>query len=305
MVGHEMDDDPRKTRVEDGDTVIFYNYRGDRPRQLIRAFTLDEEAWQNVHPSPESGQHGFNRGERPRDLEIVTLTRYEEGLDVSVAFPKQPPLESILGETLAREGLRQFRCAETEKFAHVTFFFNDYREAPFEGESREMAQSPQVATYELAPEMSAAKVTDLVIGRIAGGETDFILVNYANGDMVGHTGDLEAAVRAAEAVDAGVERLVEATLEAGGALIVTADHGNAEQMFDPETGERHTAHTTYDVECILVDERVRDRASGNPVDASPRLRSGGRLADIAPTLLDMMDLEVPAAMTGRSLLDVP
>jgi 2,3-bisphosphoglycerate-independent phosphoglycerate mutase len=294
---------PEESRIRDGDTVIFYNYRGDRPRQISRAFVMDD-FYGRVPRSPGSGEPGFERGPK-LDLSWVTMTAYEEELNrwVEVAFPKPPPMEAIAGELLAELGLTQFRCAETEKFAHVTFFFNDYRDEPFPGESRRMAQSPQVATYDLAPEMSAAEVRDAVLARLAGDDCeDFILVNFANTDMVGHTGSLDAATRAAEVVDACVGRLVDATLERGGKLIVTADHGNSEQMWDPETEAPHTAHTTYDVECIVVDPDRVSLASGDSTEPSAALRSDGRLADVMPTVLQLMGLAPPVVMTGRSLL---
>ena len=295
--------DAGESRVRDGDTVIFYNYRGDRPRELVRAFRMDPFHGE-VAPSPDSGEPGFDRGPR-LDLAFVTLTAYQEELNryVEVAFPKPPRMEDIGGAYLSRLGLRQFRASETEKFPHVTFFFNDYREQPFPGEARQMAQSPQVATYDQKPEMSAREVADSVLARLrAERPDDFLLVNFANTDMVGHTGSLEAAIRAAETVDALVGELVDATLERGGRLIVTADHGNAEQMWDPETKAPHTAHTTYDVELIVVDaERTAD-ATGSTVEPSPALRRDGRLADVFPTLLELLGLPVPEAMEGRSLL---
>jgi 2,3-bisphosphoglycerate-independent phosphoglycerate mutase len=202
---------------------------------------------------------------------------------------------NIGGDYLAQHGKTQFRCAETEKFPHVTFFFNDYREEPFPGEGRQMAQSPKVATYDLKPEMSANEVCDIVLSRInADDGEDMIIVNFANGDMVGHTGKLDAAIKAVETVDACVQKIVDATLAKGGKLIVTADHGNAEQMFDPQTNAPHTAHTLYDVDCIIVDEEL---------SADTPLREGGRLADIFPTALALMGLEKPAEMTGVSLLE--
>lgn len=294
----------RETRIRDGDTVVFTNYRGDRPREITRAFVLDDFHG-HVAPSPDTGERGFDRGEK-LDLEYVTMTSYEEDLEpwVEVAFPKPPKMEQIAGACLAEQGLRQFRCAETEKFPHVTFFFNDYREEPFPGESREMAQSPRVATYDLQPEMSAHEVRDLVLRRLEAEDCeDFLLVNFANADMVGHTGKLDAAIRAVEVVDACVGEIVEATLAHGGKLIVTADHGNAEQMWDPETEAPHTAHTTYDVDCIVVDPQRRDDATGDPDAPSPALRRDGRLSDVFPTILELMGLPRPEAMTGRSLLE--
>jgi 2,3-bisphosphoglycerate-independent phosphoglycerate mutase len=292
------------SRISDGDTVIFYNYRGDRPREITKAFVLPDDKWSQVPPSPESGKRGFDRGRR-LDVHFVTMTAYEEDLNpyVHVAYPKPAKMADIAGQYLSKLGLRQFRTAETEKFPHVTFFFNDYREEPFPGEGRQMAQSPKVATYDLKPQMSAYEVCDIVLKRIAAADAeDFILVNFANGDMVGHTGSLPAAIKAVETVDECVGKIVDATLAKGGCLIVTADHGNAEQMFDPTTNAPHTAHTTYDVECILVDPRHAQLASGSEDRPSPALREGGRLADVMPTLLAMMGLPKPAAMEGQSLL---
>ena len=273
------DGQPR-ARIESGDAVIFYNYRGDRPRELIRAFQLDEFA-------------EFDRGDRV-ELFFVTMTLYEKSLPVRVAFPKTARLANITGDLLARANLRQFRCAETEKYPHVTFFFNDYREEPFPGEDRQIVPSPKVATYDLKPEMSALEVTEEMLRRIASEQYDAFILNYANGDMVGHTGKLDAAVRACETVDACVGRVLNAFQKRNGIAIVTADHGNAEQMIHPETGGPHTAHTTYDVDLIVVDDRCKGR----------RLREGGRLADVMPTSLEMLGIDTPSEMEGRSLLSV-
>lgn len=297
------DGDASESRIKDGDAVIFYNYRGDRPRELTRAF-CQPDFQGNVKPSPDSGEKGFDRsvaGKPQLNLAgYVCMTAYDETFYqfpmIRVAFDKPPKMKNIGGEYLANLGKTQFRCAETEKFPHVTFFANDYREEPFDGETREIAQSPKVATYDLQPEMSAESVTREVLKRIQGDGVDvpdFILVNYANGDMVGHTGKLDAAIKAVEAVDQCVGRLVDATLEAGGRLIVTADHGNAEQMYIPEADSAHTAHTTYDVECIIVDPHL---------DKSTKLREDGRLADIFPTALKLMGLDKPEEMTGQSLV---
>ncbi|MAE64811.1 MAG: phosphoglycerate mutase (2,3-diphosphoglycerate-independent) [Phycisphaeraceae bacterium] len=294
--------DWRESRIRDGDAVIFYNFRGDRPREITRAFVLPEFLG-HVPPSPDTGTPGFDRGPK-LDVRFVTMTAYERELDryVQVAFPKPPKMQDITGAFLADRGLCQFRAAESEKFPHVTFFFNDYRDEPFEGETQAKAPSPQVQTYDLKPEMSAEAVTELVLGRMAADDCEpFILVNYANGDMVGHTGDLDAAIRAIQTVDECVGRVVDAALERGGASIVTADHGNAEQMFDPDSEAPHTAHTTYDVECIIVDPRSVGMASGDADRPSKQLRHG-RLADVMPTVLQMMGLEAPGAMTGRSLI---
>jgi 2,3-bisphosphoglycerate-independent phosphoglycerate mutase len=281
-------------RIKDGDTVIFYNYRGDRPREISAAFVFPDDKWETVKPSPDSGRAGFDRGKK-LDIEYVTMTAYWDELTpyVKVAFPKPPKLKNIVGECISALGLTQFRCAETEKFPHVTFFFNDYRDEPFPGENREIIQSPKVATYDQQPEMSAAGVRDAVLRRLAAEDCEpFIVVNFANGDMVGHTGSLPATIKACEVVDECVGMIVEATLKRGGSLIVTADHGNAEQMWDPATNAPHTAHTTYDVPLIVVGSEFKGR----------RLREGGRLADIAPTMLAMMGLEQPREMTGKSLI---
>ncbi len=292
-------DEARLTRINDGDTVIFYNYRGDRPRELVSAFVLpnfDKNSPDAVKPSPDSGRRGFARGAK-LDLNFVTMTSYAEFLSpyVTVAFPKPPKMEDIAGQWWSKSGLRQFRCAETEKYPHVTFFFNDYRDEAFEGEHRENPQSPKVATYDLKPEMSAEAVCQAVLGRLAdsGANADSVLVvNFANGDMVGHTGNLEATIKACATVDACVGRIVEAVLKRRGSLIITADHGNAEQMFDPNTNSPHTAHTVYDVPLHVVGEAFKGR----------KLRAGGRLADIVPTSLSMMGMERPGSMTGESLL---
>ncbi len=285
-----------ETRITDGDTVIFFNYRGDRPREITRAFVLPEFEG-HVKPSPDSGKQGFARGPR-LSLNYVTMTSYEEALApyVHIAFPKPPKLANIMGAHLSAQNLTQFRCAETEKFPHVTFFFNDYRDEPFAGESREIIQSPRVATYDQQPEMSAAGVLNAVLERLADKDCEsFIVVNFANPDMVGHTGSLEAAIHACQTVDACVGKIMNATLARAGSLIITADHGNAEQLWNPETGSPHTAHTTYDVPLHVVGERFQGRS----------LRESGRLADLAPTALDMMGLPRPPEMTGESLLASP
>ncbi len=281
--------DSEGTFIGEGDAVIFYNFRGDRPRQITKAFTLDDEAWANVQGG------GFARGDRIGNLYFCAMTGYEQGLPVSaIAFEKPPKLREILGQVVSDAGRTQFRCAETEKFAHVTFFFNDYREEPFEGERRKLCPSPrEVSTYDQKPEMSAREVCREVLERLGAEDgEDLLVVNFANPDMVGHTGNLDAVVKAVEVVDECVGQIVRATLICGGALIVTADHGNAEQMWSPENDSPHTAHTTYDVPLLIVGEAYRNRS----------LRDGGRLADIAPTLLEMMGIAPPEAMTGRSLI---
>lgn len=285
---------PSEGVIRDGDSVVFFNFRGDRPRELCKAFVLGEPAFRALTGG------GFDRDAVPRDLFFATMANYEEGLPVRVIFQRPPKMESILGDAVARAGLTQFRCAETEKFPHVTFFFNDYREAPFPGESRELIPSPRdVSTYDQKPQMSARGVCDAVLARLRAADTEpLIIVNFANGDMVGHTGVLAAAIRACAVVDGCVGEILEAVGARGGAAIVTADHGNAEQMLDPRTNMPHTAHTNYDVPISAVGSDAGGRSLHGRF-----LRSGGRLADIAPTLLQLMGLPIPGAMTGRSLLE--
>ena len=273
--------------IRDGDAVVFFNFRGDRPREIAKVFVQTDTEWAEIKGG------GFDRGAKLDNLFFASMTRYEKTLNTQVIFEKPPRMEKILGQHLADLGLKQFRCAESEKHPHVTYFFNDYQEEPHEGERHQEVPSPKhVPTYDQKPEMSAYEVTDVVLEAIRGGEFDFVLVNYANGDMVGHTGSLEAAIRAVETVDECVGRVVDATLEAGGALVVTADHGNCEQMIEPKSGRPHTAHTTYDVDLIVVD----DDSTG------ASLTEDGRLADIAPTVLALLGLEQPGEMTGQSLL---
>ena len=280
--------------IGDGDSVIFYNFRGDRPREMVKAFMLDDAAWSCV-PNALAECGGFDRGAKLNDLFFATMSAYEQGLPVSaVAFEKPAKMPHILGEVVSTAGLTQFRCAETEKFPHVTFFFDDYRDEPFPGTTRELIQSPkEVTTYDQKPEMSAAGVCEAVLRRLDAPDCEpLIVVNFANPDMVGHTGKLDAAIKAVETVDACVGRIVDATLKRGGSTIVMADHGNAEQMWDTMNNCPHTAHTVYDVPVIVVGDKFKSLA----------LRSGGRLADIAPTVLAMMGLPKPAEMTGQSLL---
>ena len=264
--------------VQNGDSVLFYNYRGDRPRELTKAFTSPDFA-------------GFDRGAQ-LDLHFTTMTAYEEGLPVKVAYPKPPKMHNILGEVIAARQLKQFRCAETEKFPHVTFFFNDYREPPFPGEDRTIVASAKVSTYDQQPEMSAYGIADEVVKRINTNDYGLLVVNFANGDMVGHTGVLSAAVKAVEHVDVCCGKILDALERQNGIAIVTADHGNCEQMIDPETGGPHTAHTTYPVELVVMDKRFQGK----------KLNEGGRLADVAPTILHMLGLPRPEEMTGRSLI---
>lgn len=264
--------------ARDGDGFFCLNFRADRAREILLAVGEDAFA-------------GFERGARPHWAALLGMVDYSKTHDsfMAAAYPKRPVVNT-LGSWVAAHGLRQFRLAETEKYPHVTFFLNGGREAPEEGEDRYMAPSPKVATYDLKPEMSAAEVTDHLVEAIGKGY-DLIVVNYANPDMVGHTGMLSAAIAAVETVDTGLGRALAALEEAGGAMIVTADHGNCEVMIDPVTGGPHTAHTTNPVPVVLV---------GGPAGA--RLRNG-RLADLAPTLLDLMGLPLPPEMTGRSLIE--
>jgi len=263
-------------RVQDGDAIVYLNFRPDRARQITWAFM-------------EDGFDAFPRRRRPRDLVFVTMTDYRVGLpNVLVAFPPQPVVP--MAQLLETHGLRQLHAAETEKYAHVTYFFNGGREEPFAGEDRVLVPSPKVATYDQRPEMSAVGVADAIVEAIRSGTYDFAIVNYANPDMVGHTGDIEAALAAMAATDAAVGRTVDAALGAGGCVLITADHGNAEEMLFPD-GSRNTQHSTNRVPVLLA---ARDAGSY-------RLRDGG-LRDVAPTLLELMGLAVPERMTGRSLL---
>lgn len=268
--------------VEAGDGVIFFNFRPDRARQLTQALV-----------SPDF--NGFERSLIP-NLSFVTFTQYDASLPVHVAFEPQN-LNNILGEVIAHHGLKQFRTAETEKYAHVTYFFNGGIEEPLEGEDRELVSSPMVATYDKAPAMSAKQVTDVAIAAVAKQIYSLIVINYANPDMVGHTGNIGAAVQAIETVDHCLGRLLERINQAGGTAIIIADHGNAEYMKD-EQGNPWTAHTTNPVPFILVEGEKR-KIPGYGTNVI--LRSDGRLADVAPTILDILKLPKPAEMTGRSM----
>ena len=279
-------------RISDSDAVIFYNFRGDRPRQLCKAFCTTEFPFEAIGKDGLIQQMGFERRKK-LEIKFVTMTEYERGLPVEVAIPKPPKTHNILGAYASEVGLTQFRCAETEKFPHVTFFFNDYRDEPFDREDRQIIPSPRdVSTYDQKPEMSAPEVTEEMLRRIASDKYDLFILNYANGDMVGHTGSLPASIKAVETVDACVGKVVNAVMAKGGALIVTADHGNCEQLVDPETGGPHTAHTTYPVNLIVVDDRFK----------GCQLKTDGRLADIAPTTLKLLGLDQPPEMTGQSLI---
>lgn len=269
--------------VEAGDGVIFFNFRPDRARQLTQAF---------VDPNFD----GFERSPI-ESLNFVTMTQYDGSLPTRVAFTPQN-LSNILGEVIAEHGLKQFRTAETEKYAHVTYFFNGGLEDPLEGEERELIASPSVATYDQAPAMSAKQVTNTAIAAIQKGIYSLIVINYANPDMVGHTGNMDATVQALQSVDQEIGRLLEGIIKAGGSAIITADHGNSEYMWD-ENHRPWTAHTTNPVPLILVEgEKLKIPGYGTDV----LLRADGRLADIAPTILDILNLPKPPEMTGLSLL---
>lgn len=262
--------------IEPGDTVLFYNFRADRMRQISRSFVFSEF-------------DGFSRTYIP-DLTLVTMTAYEADLPVTVLFP-DIDITNPLAEVLSKNGRFQFHAAETEKYAHVTYFFNGGRETPFPGEDRQMAPSPKVATYDLKPEMSAHELTELVLERIRSQDDDFILVNFANPDMVGHTGILEAAIKAVETVDECAGRLVAAINEKGGVALVTADHGNCEIMVDLKTGNPHTYHTTQPVSFLVIGQEYF------------WLRPRGILADVAPTVLHLLGIPQPVEMTGQSLIE--
>ncbi len=263
--------------MQDGDGLLCFNFRADRVREILSALL-------------DPGFDGFARKRLPKLAAAVGLTQYSTHLDqfMQTMFPPQP-MTNKLGEVVAVAGRTQLRMAETEKYPHVTYFLNGGEETPVAGEDRTMVPSPKVATYDLQPEMSAGELTDKAVAAIGSGKYDLIVLNFANPDMVGHTGSLEAAIEAVETVDGCLGRIAAAVEEAGGALLVTADHGNAEMMRDPETGGPHTAHTTNPVPVMLI---------GGPTPAL----ADGRLADIAPTLLALMALKQPAEMTGTSLL---
>ncbi|MYD11300.1 MAG: 2,3-bisphosphoglycerate-independent phosphoglycerate mutase [Chloroflexi bacterium] len=260
-----------------GDVALCFNFRADRMRQLTQVFVKrDVAAAADIQPIA--------------DLRLITMTEYMAGLTEDVLFPVEL-LRNTLAETLSRAGLTQYHTAETEKYPHVTFFFNGRNEAPFPGETRHIVPSPQVATYDLQPAMSARELTEATLKRLLTHDDDFLLVNFANPDMVGHTGSLSAAIEAVSVVDACAGQLVEAVVKQGGVAIVTADHGNCERMVDAVTGEPHTYHTVGPVSLFVID-------ADNRYD----LRSWGRLADVAPTVLDLLGVDQPPVMTGRSLV---
>lgn len=260
--------------VEDNDSIIFFNFRPDRAIQLSNAFTDDE--WEH-----------FDRGTRAKNVKFVTMTLYNPSIKADVAF-EPIEMKNVIGEVLSDKGLTQLRIAETEKYPHVTFFMNGGRNEEFPGENRILIPSPKVETYDLQPEMSAYEVTDALVADIEADKSDAIILNFANPDMVGHSGMLEPTIKAIEAVDENLGRVVDAIIAKGGYAIIFADHGNADTMITPE-GNPHTAHTTVPVPVIVTKKDVT-------------LREGGRLADIAPTMLDLLNVEKPAEMTGESLI---
>ena len=272
----DSEDEPLTT-VSDNDSIIYFNFRPDRARELTKAFKLE-------------GFDGFETKDI-KNLTFVTMTQYDENIKtVEVAYKPQV-LVNTFGEYISKKGYTQLRTAETEKYAHVTFFFNGGKEEPYEGESRILVNSPKVATYDLQPEMSAYEVTDNVVKAIEDRMYDVIIMNYANGDMVGHTGNLEKTIEAVEALDECVGRVISKIEEVGGEALITADHGNCELMIDLKTGEPITSHSTYDVPLIVVSNRVKTLNSG-------------RLCDLTPTLLTMMGEEIPEEMTGVSLVEI-
>jgi 2,3-bisphosphoglycerate-independent phosphoglycerate mutase len=287
-------------RISDNDAVLFFNYRSDRGRQLTQAFT-DEEFDRSLkevsqEPGAAAADHPpivtkFRRDVWPR-TNFTTMTRYSDALPCPIAFEPRPQRDG-LGETASKAGLKQLRIAETEKYPHVTYFFSGGIETPWEGEDRVLVSSPKIATYDLQPAMSSWEVTQKVVAAIDSEKYDLIVLNYANPDMVGHTGILEAAIESVEASDKGLGEILKSIEHVGGVLLVIADHGNCEQMLDYVTGEPHTAHTTNPVPCILVGAN----------QSSTRLRAGGRLADVSPTLLELLGVPQPAAMTGQSLIE--
>ncbi|HVS32265.1 MAG TPA: 2,3-bisphosphoglycerate-independent phosphoglycerate mutase [Thermoanaerobaculia bacterium] len=264
-------------KLEDGDALLFFNFRADRMRQIVTALT-------------DPGFDGFERAARPK-LRVLTMNRYHEDFDLPVVYPP-PVLRNHLGEVLSKAGLKQLRIAETEKYAHVTFFFNGGSDTKMAGEERILIPSSKVATYDLEPEMSVRELAERVAAEIDSGKFDVVIMNIANPDMVGHTGVMDAAVTAVQETDAAVAKILDATARAGGVALITADHGNCELMFDPETNQPHTAHTTNPVPLILVDEKKRYGG----------LRGGGALENVAPTILEILGIEQPAEMTAESLL---
>lgn len=267
--------DGSKITIEDGDSIVFMNFRADRARQFTRTFV-------------DNDFNGFHKQRTPKHENFVMLTEYAADIDTAVAFPPTP-LNNVLGEWLEKHNKTQLRISETEKYAHVTFFFSGGKEDTFQGEERILVPSPQVATYDLQPEMNSVLLTDKLVAAIESGEYDFIVCNYPNGDMVGHTGKFDAAVKACEAVDTAIGRVVTALEANGGECLITADHGNAEQMVNPSTGQAHTAHTCEPVPLYYIGRNAS-------------MAETGALSDIAPTILSLMGMEQPSEMTGTSLV---
>lgn len=275
--------------IREGDSVIFFNFREDRARQLTKAFTRENF-------------NNFPRQNQIKNLDFVTMVEYEEGLPVKVAFPPQK-ITSCLAKIISEKGKTQFHIAETEKYAHVTYFFNGGKEEAYPGEDRVLVPSPQVASYDLSPEMSAAAVTEKIIVALESQKYDFILVNYANADMVGHTGNLNAAIKAIGALDHCLGDLIAATLKQNGALLITSDHGNAESMLDPKTGEIITEHSNNPVPCFLVTpDNKKERDEGQIMRHQSMV--DGMLVDITPTVLELMGIPPSEDMVGNSLLHV-
>jgi 2,3-bisphosphoglycerate-independent phosphoglycerate mutase len=263
-------------KLEDGDSLIFMNFRADRAREITRAFV-------------ETDFSGFERSRVAELSEFVMLTQYADSIDAPSAYPPEP-LVNVMGDWLAQNNKTQLRISETEKYAHVTFFYSGGRESLYDGEERILIPSPKVATYDLQPEMNSEELTDKLVAAIESGKFDAVICNYPNGDMVGHTGNFDAAVKACEAVDTCVARIVEAINNNGGDCLITADHGNAEQMQDPSTGQAHTAHTSELVHFIHIGAR------------KTQARAGGTLSDVAPTMLHLMGMEQPTEMTGTPIV---
>ena len=267
---------PELQTLESGDEIVFFNFRNDRVRQIAAAFAL-----------PEFGE--FTRGQDYRPLRVTCMTEYDATLDTAVAYAPVHP-EITLGSVISEAGFRQLHCAETEKYAHVTFFFNGGRETPYPGEDRELVKSPAVATYDLQPEMSAAELADVVLNALQTAAHEFIVVNFANGDMVGHTAVRDAIIQAVETLDSEVGRVLDSAIENGYSVVLSADHGNCDEMVDPHTGDPHTQHSNHPVPCLVIDSQVT------------RLAQDENLSALAPTVLQLMGIAQPAAMTGRSVI---
>lgn len=265
-------------KIKDNDSVIFFNYRPDRARQMVHALT-------------DPSFTGFEREVTPKNLTFVTMTQYDETLENVLVAYRPEKISNTIGEYISKLGYTQLRIAETEKYAHVTFFFNGGEEKEYQNEDRILVQSPKVATYDLKPEMSAAEVTEKVVEAIEAKKYDLIIMNYANGDMVGHSGNLEKTIKAIEVLDECVGKVISKIEEVKGEALITADHGNSEYMLDLKTGEPITSHSTFDVPLIVVSDRIKDIHNG-------------KLCDISPTMLHLMGLDIPEEMTGTSLVEL-